>query len=43
MWTLLLLDDGTRVETRRMLAFSRWEIASDGQQLIDRLRGKAVA
>jgi hypothetical protein len=41
--TLLLLDDWTCEATRRMLAFSRWTMAWEGQRLIDRMHGKRVA
>lgn len=41
--TLALLDDWTCAATRRMLAFSRWTTAWEGQRLIARMYGRRVA
>jgi hypothetical protein len=40
---MALIDDMLRVETRRMLAFSRWENVAEGHALIEALRRRKAA
>jgi hypothetical protein len=42
MWTMLLIEDRYSPQTRRMLAFARWETVAEGQRLIDRLHARAA-
>ena len=41
--TLALLDDGTSVEARRMLAYAKWTTVWQGQRLINQMRGRAAS
>lgn len=41
--TMLLIDDSLSPQTRLMLTQARWETASEGQLLIDRLYRKGTA
>lgn len=41
--TMALIDDGLSPQTRRMLAFSRWETAAEGQRLVDKLYQRRAA
>lgn len=43
MWTMLLIDDQYSPQTRRMLAFARWDTVAEGQRLIDRMYARRVA
>lgn len=43
MWTMLLLDDRCAPQTRRMLAFARWNTYAEGKRLIDRMHRKKAA
>lgn len=40
--TMALIDDCYSPQTRRMLAFTRWENAREGQALVDRSRREAA-
>jgi hypothetical protein len=41
--TMLLIDDQYSSQTRRMLAFARWDTVVEGQALIDRLHRRKAA
>ena len=41
--TMAILDDWLKPQTRRMLAFSRWDTAAEGRLLIERLHRRAAA
>jgi hypothetical protein len=41
--TLLVMEDSTSPQTRRLLAYSRWETAAEGRRLINRKLGRRVA
>jgi hypothetical protein len=43
LWTLLLVDDQYSAQTRRMLAFARWDMVAEGQALVDQLYRRQVA
>jgi hypothetical protein len=43
MWTMLLLDDMLSPQTRRMLAFARWETLDEGRRLIDGMYRREAA
>ena len=40
---MALIDDRLSPQTRKMLAFTRWETVREGQARIDRLHGRSAA
>jgi hypothetical protein len=41
--TMALIDDRLAPQTRRMLAYARWNFVAEGRRLIDRLRHRRAA